>query len=149
MSFLRLHDVVQTVFLLLQGSLTPDGLYQIAHHGVELMRECLMQICVADDCLEHRKVLDFMREALLQLKGLLLGGDPCAASMEQILDLPLPRMSRDRYSDASWRSVHPRKLIHKEDAGAALHFLKENQRFFEGEPWHWLEHFLESMSMMM
>ena len=125
-SVLRLADVVQAAYTKFKNTKSPGELDHMAHHGLEVTRECLNQV-------------------LLQLKAKLLQWENWPGAMEVLVDLPLPKMPCAKYPNNCWHSAHPRRFIHLADAHEALAFMQANEDALQGEPWQWLQEFLQGM----
>ena len=115
--------------------LPEEARIQLAHHGLEALKEVATQITVEQSCLEQQRVMDFVRKCILALQGLLLRWRGLANMSNDTIDLPLPPMPH--------RSVrycrHPSRLHFLSDVQAALHVFTAHAEAFEAQPWLWLK----------
>ena len=138
MATLRLHDVVDSAFAGL-AQLTQAEREDLANHGLEAMREVLLQVVVQQSCIQHQQALDFLRKSLLLLKGRLMTWQDFDIPTD-VIALPLPKMPQ-RY----WESKHPSRQYFLQDVELAISTMQQFPMAFQGQPWQWLSDFYVDM----
>ena len=132
MSTLHLHQVVEDTFRVLAQQMKQDERAHLACHGLESMREALLQMVLQESCIEHQRILDFIRKSLLLLKGRLMAWKELDVPADAV-DLPLTPIPQ-----GYWKSKHPSKSHFAEDVAEAVSTMQQFPRAFEAQPWQWL-----------
>ena len=147
-SFLSFAAIAVTTHAALKEEVpSEEAQAELATMGIEVLRETLQQIAVEQTCLERQMAVDFVKHVLLYVKGLLLQWDVDNFPAPAGIDLPIPKMPQT-FPNQCWSVRHPRRDIFVEDIRAGLQCLRR-YKAFTGEPWLWLQDFLESMLVLL
>ena len=119
---------------------TKAELHDIAD-AVEVMKEILGQISVNPIYQDHSDAVSFCHCCLYTLRAVLFDWTYLKPAMQT---LPLAKMPKVG-GNSVWNVKHPNRMMFLEEIQSSLRFLALHAKAFDGEPWNWLQDFLETL----
>eukprot|EP00435_Cladocopium_sp_Y103_P058054 s230_g20.t1 len=136
-------DAAEAAYAQLKGDQRADS--DLAHGPVELLREVLLPVKVAEEHGDLQQTLEFVKLTLLLLKGLLLQWD-VRNFPRKLLEAPLRRLPKV-WPNRCWHLEHPDRVTLAAEVKACIRFMDNNSRVFESEPWVWLYESLDALDI--
>jgi hypothetical protein len=137
------EESATAAYALLSQNPTEDS--DLAHGAVELLREILVAVRISDRYPQMKQALEFVKLALLLLKGLLLRWN-CYDFPPKAQELPLQKLPLV-CPNHCWHVEHPNRSTLAAEVKSSLRFMDLNALVFEHEPWVWLYDCLDALDV--
>ena len=128
------EETATAAYALLSSNPTEDS--DLAHGGIELLREILVALRISDRYPEMKQALELVKLVLLLLKGLLLRWN-CYEFPTGVQELPLQKLPKVTPNQC-WHLDHPDRKTLAAEVKSSLRFMDHHAVVFEHEPWVWL-----------